>query len=199
MTIKRDIISNRYVNDGAPLKVLEDISKRDLKYFLNDKRIEYIEILRCPLCKCEDSIAIAEKERHGIPLETIVCNNCGLVRSSKQLNGDSTNIFYSEYYRNIYEPMTDKMVEMRYDLLKEKSPLKCITKDMVVLEIDCGGGWNLVPFHKNGYKYYGFDFDTRFIDHGIKKGLNLFIGGVKEAEEAGIGSDFLIIDQVLEH
>ena len=202
MGVKRDIISNRYINNGIPLMNLNESQKKYLKLFLNDKRIKYKIISECPLCKSNNSILIAEKDRYAIPLETVACENCGLVRSYKQLDKESLKIFYSEYYRKTYEEFTtldnDLLNERYKGRAKQKIP-KYVTEDKVVLDIGCGGGWSLMPFHNNGYKYYGFDFDKDFIEYGKRKGLNLYLGGVEEAIKMGIKCDYLKLSDVLEH
>ncbi|MFH0791976.1 MAG: class I SAM-dependent methyltransferase [bacterium] len=200
--MKKEIISKRYLNNGIPLVKLNDFQQKYLNLFLNDRRIKYKILYKCPLCESENNILIAEKDRYAIPLETVVCEKCGLVRNYKQLDNDSTNIFYSEYYRKIYEPfsnLSDKLLSERYETGAKRKIPKYATQDKTVLEIGCGGGWNLVSFHSKGYKYYGFDFDKNFIELGKKKGLNLYQGGVKEAIGMGIKCDYLLLDQVLEH
>lgn len=202
MLIKKDIISKRYVNDGISLVKLNNVQKNYLNLFLNDNRIKYKTISECPLCKDMNSFLIAEKERYAIPLETVVCENCGLVRSYKQLDEESSKIFYSEYYRKIYEEFTNldnDLLNERYGAGAKRKIPKYITKDKIVLEIGCGGGWNLMSFHKKGYKYYGFDFDKDFTGHGKERGLNLHLGGIDEAIKMGIRCDYLLINQVLEH
>jgi len=197
MDIKRNIISKRYINDGVPLVSLNNTQKKYLNLFLNDRRIEYRRIFECPLCKSKNFILIAEKDRYAIFLETVVCENCGLIRSLKQLDKGSSEIFYSEYYRKIYDPLSD--LKERYKREEKRKILKYVTKDKIVLEIGCGGGWNLMPFHKKGYKYYGFDFDKDFIENGKREGLNLYLGGVDEIIKKNIKCDYLLLDQVLEH
>jgi len=199
MEIKKDIISKRYLNDGVPLVNLKDVQKQYLKRFLDDEIIKYKTISNCPLCDSENYILIAEKDRYGIPLETVVCKNCGLVRSYRQLNNKSAKIFYSEYYRNIYEPITNEEVEKRYQLAEKRAIPRHLNINRIVLEIGCGGGWNLMPFLKAGYKHYGFDFDEGFIEYGKKRGLNLYLGGAEEAIKMNIKCDYLILSEVLEH
>jgi len=199
MQIKRDIISRRYLNNGVLLENLDGAQKEYLKLFLADKRIKYKTISKCPLCQGENSILIAEKEKYAIPLETVVCENCGLVRSLKQPDEESSKIFYSEYYRNIYNPFNNYLINKLYEQREKERILKYVTKDKIILEIGCGGGWNLMPFQKRGYKHYGFDFDKEFIKYGKGKGLNLFLGSVEEAIKMGIKCDYLFLDQVLEH
>ena len=196
--VKKKIISKRYLNDGVSLLCLNETQQRLLKNFLGDKRIKHKTISHCPLCSGEDSIMIAEKDRYGIPLETVVCKNCGLVRSYKQLEEKSSGIFYFEYYRKIFgEPK--ELVDKRYEIgAKQKIP-KHLTKGKTILDIGCGGGWNLMAFHNKGYKYYGFDFDQDLINYGRKRGLNLYLGGISEVIKQGIKCDYLVLDQVLEH
>lgn len=197
--MEKNIISKRYLNDGVSLINLDEIQKKYLIRFLKDGRIKYKTISECPLCGDADFILIAEKESYGIPLETVVCKSCGLVRSYKQLNERSSIIFYSEYYRNIYEPAMDEIVEERYPIAEKRLIPKYLTNNKIVLEIGCGGGWNLMPFLRAGYKHYGFDFDEEFIERGKTKGLNLYLGGAEEAVKMNIKCDYLILSEVLEH
>lgn len=199
MSIKEDIISQRYKNDGIPLVSLDDRQKKYLKLFLNDPRISYSIIRSCPLCACKNVILIAQKERYAIPLDTVVCDNCGFVWSFAQLDEKSSRIFYTEYYRNIYEPLSSEMVEEEYSQGGWKKFPAYLGRDKVVLEIGCGGGWSLTPYHAKGYIYYGFDFDENFIEYGRKKGLNLYVGGVEEVKRKGIRCDYLLINHVFEH
>ncbi len=192
--LTENLISDRYVNDGKPILKSDQVAAQE---FLADPRIHYKEVDTCPLCEHREAICIAKKDRHGLPLDTIVCKQCGLIRSHKQLNERSSIIFYREYYRRIYDAAED--YERRYSGEAGKNPPKFLSKEQVILEIGCGGGWNLMPFHKNGYIYYGYDFDKDLIEYGRLKGLNLFVGGISEARHRGIRADYLILDQVLEH
>lgn len=197
MAPERNIISSRYLNDGVPLLFLNDFQKKNLKLFLEDSRIKYQTIIECPICKEKNSILIAEKDRYAIPIETVVCERCGLIRNYKQFDEEGARIFYVEYYRNIYDVPGGETIEGRYKFEEKRRIPKYITKDKVVMEIGCGGGWNLMRFLS--YKHYGFDFDEKFIELGKSKGLNLYVGGLEKAIEMGIKCDYLIIDQVLEH
>lgn len=198
MNVKRDIISKRYIADGVPLIILDETQKKYLKLFLNDGRLKYKTISACPLCQDENSILVAEKDCRAIPLKTIVCENCGLVRSLEQLDEESSNIFYSEYYRKIYEPRGE-LSKKRYCWGAKRKIPRYVIKDKIVLDMGCGGGWNLIPFQKAGFEYYGFDYDKEFIEWGKEKGLSVYLGGVKEAVKRGLKCDYLMLSQVLEH
>jgi len=199
MKIKNNIISKRYLNDNISLVNLNINQKKYLSKFMSDKKIKYNLIVKCPLCKSENYTTIAEKDRYAIPLKTVICENCGLIRSYKQLNERSSRRFYQKYYRGIYESNPQEEINRRYHLAKKKKIPKYATKDKIILELGCGGGWNLVPFHKKGYRYFGFDFDKEFINYGKKKGLNLFLGGIEEIIKKKVKCDYLLLDHVLEH
>lgn len=198
MEIRRGVISKRYLADGIPLETLNVTQKEYLERFLKDTRLKYKEISTCPLCGRTDFILIAEKDRYGIPLNTVVCKKCGLIFTQNQLNQESALLFYKEYYRKIYEGIEHPTAN-KYKRSKTRIPRSLKNTDIVV-EIGAGGGWNLMRFKREGFRYYGFDYDKEYIKFGRDKyGLNLFRGGVEEAKQLNIKADCLILYHVLEH
>jgi SAM-dependent methyltransferase len=92
------------------------------------------------------------------------------------------------FYRRLY---AGKMVP--------KVP-RFIGKDSTVVELGCGGGWNLLPFLKKGIRHIGYDYDRLMIEFGREQyGLNLREGGLETAQADHAGADFVIISHVLEH
>ena len=171
---------------------------------LADKRITYKSVERCVLCGNEDFDVIAEKDEYGIPLETAVCNCCGLVFSLQQFAGQSAAIFYDEYYRKIYEGVPGPTLEHGYykGLYEGRVPKvpRFIHQDLTVVELGCGGGWNLLPYHKKGIAHVGYDYDGYMVRFGREKyGLNLLEGGLETAQADGVRADFVIMSHVLEH
>jgi SAM-dependent methyltransferase len=70
----------------------------------------------------------------------------------------------------------------------------------LVLEIGCGGGWNLLPYKQKGLSHVGFDYDANMIDFGrANYGLNIFRGGLQEAVAQGVRANYVILSHVLEH
>jgi len=201
MKVTEDLIAERYEYDGLCTKRLNSVQLESLDTFLKDSLIKHQEISSCALCNSQDSILIAKKERHGIALRTVVCEDCGLVRSYDQLTEEGQRRFYEKYYRNIDENLQTyrQIIDDRYEQGGLNYIPPFVSKDDTVVEIGCGGGWNLVGFHKKGYKYFGFDYDESFIEFGKGKGLNLYLGGIDEADRMQIKADYLILNQVLEH
>jgi len=198
--VKNHIISGRYTNDGTSLVPLNDLQKKYIFEFRNDKRFEYKTVEQCVLCGGTEFILIAEKDRYGIPVDTAVCDRCGLIFSLTQMTDESAKIFYSEYYRKIYEGVEVPPIQYYKSYLGKRGIPRFLNHFSTVVEIGTGGGWNLLKYKLKNIKHYGFDYDENYIAFGKNKfGLNLFNGGVKKAKELGVKADYVILCHVLEH
>lgn len=71
---------------------MNNIQKSNIDELINDVRIKYKTIEKCPICNHERFLLIAEKDRYGIPLDTMVCEKCGLVFSLNQMTTDGSII-----------------------------------------------------------------------------------------------------------
>lgn len=170
--------------------------------FLSDKRIGYEETKQCVLCGNSNFDLVAKKDRYGLKLDTVVCAKCGLLFSLYQLDDESAVIFYSEYYRPIYDVEKNDYLESLEEKYYSKSynikHASFLRTGSVVVEIGTAGGWNLIPYRK--FEHYGFDYDERYLKYGRENhGLNLYRGDEKEIGNRGIASDYLIARHVLEH
>ena len=124
--------------------------------------------------------------------------------SLQQFAGQSAAIFYDEYYRKIYEGVPGPTLEHGYykGLYEGRVPKvpRFIHQDSTVVELGCGGGWNLLPYHKKGIAHVGYDYDGYMVRFGREKyGLNLLKGGLETAQADGVRADFVIMSHVLEH
>lgn len=162
------------------------------------------------LCGTRDDVIIAETDRHGLHLNTVICKNCGLLRTNPRLDKNSLSEFYKKEYRDLY--MESKEVEEGYfknmivrgreilDLFKVHC--KGIDfKGMGVLEIGCSAGGILVPFLEAGATVKGYDYDWRYLDYGnnYNPALNLCFGGLENLENEGEKYNLIIANHVLEH
>lgn len=212
----------KFIDKTSVTKIYYDgISRVQLSDVQAEKRDEFLEKLKmgyfteiysevCPLCVSEKGFIVAEKDRYGLPLTTLICDKCGLVRTYNQLSEGSVGDFYASFYRKLYEGdgyLDDNKIEERFNSLgKYSSDLHLyLTKvlnlqsDSNVIEVGVGGGWNLYPFFLAGFNTYGCDFDVEYLEYGRRKGLNLIEGGVPELVRMGIKGDYVILNQVLEH
>jgi len=201
LMVREDLISDKYANDGLAARPLSD-SQVLLKHeLINDHRIRYKKVERCLLCDNSDFTLIARKDRYGQKLETVVCDICGLIFSLNQMEEESAEVFYSEYYRGIYGGTNGSQVanmDTLYKSSQKNRSVKFVKRNSVIVEIGTGGGWNLIPY--KGYRHFGYDYNKAYLDYGKNKyGLNLFLGGIDQARASGIKGDYLLLRHVLEH
>jgi 2-polyprenyl-3-methyl-5-hydroxy-6-metoxy-1,4-benzoquinol methylase len=169
--------------------------------------------LEAKSCLCGANIdkVIAETDRYGLKLNTVICTECGLVRTNPRLTEEALSNFYKQEYRDLYmgpeyasmESYFQGMVQRgKYlsDLLRQRLP-KISFKGKNVLEIGCSAGGVLVPFLDNGAKVTGYDYDQRYLDYGKKTypGLDLRYGGILESSQVKEKFDLVIMNHVLEH
>jgi len=200
--MKKDLISKRYINDGISTFRLNKFQTKYLNLFLNDERIKYYNLDTCPLCMSKEFILIGEKDRYGIPLSTVVCDKCGLIFSLNRMEEESLKVFYSFYYRKIYEGINEEnedILENKFKIRNKRLP-KFLKRNDLVVEIGAGGGWNLLKFKNANYETIGFDYGKHYLDFGRKYyGLDLREGGVTEAKNLNIKAKYLLLLEVLEH
>jgi 2-polyprenyl-3-methyl-5-hydroxy-6-metoxy-1,4-benzoquinol methylase len=185
-------------------RTLNAIQNKSIREFCADPAIEYEEICCCHLCGGNNFEDITDKDQYGIYCHTVCCITCGLIFSKNQLTESATECFYDKYYRKIYEGVDGPtLLHGYYKKLYEGWVPRVpafIKKTAFVVEIGCGGGWNLLPFHKVGIKHVGYDFDSSMIAYGHENyGLNLHVGGINDLVSDCRQVDYLIVSQVLEH
>ena len=192
------------IKNNQKLIVLNKIQTDAIQAFNSDPQIKFDEVECCKLCGSNDFFMVANSDQFGIHLDTRCCNACGLVFSKNQLTSNATKIFYDKYYRKIYEGVHGASLE--HDFYRKLfsgwvSRVPAFVKsDYFVVEIGCGGGWNLLPFHQKNIRHQGFDYDSDMIAYGkVKYGLNLYEGGLEEAITVLDKVDYLILSQVVEH
>jgi 2-polyprenyl-3-methyl-5-hydroxy-6-metoxy-1,4-benzoquinol methylase len=187
--------------------------QREVVEVLQDKIDRGIYVLEDGPCLCgahKDS-AIAETDRYGLKLKTVVCSVCGLLRTNPRLSQESLGEFYQQEYRDLYMGPEYKGLESYFqgmirrgiyliELIRRFYPdIKLAGKN--VLEIGCSMGGILVPFLKSGAKVKGYDYDQRYLDYGKNRypGLELLKGGIEKLEAENVQYDIIILNHVLEH
>ncbi len=163
------------------------------------------------LCGSKDCVLIAKTDRYGLPLDTVICIECGLIRTNPKLTEAAYKDFYCLEYRDLYmgkeygsiKNYFDDMVlrgqEILNILLKKRVGIKIEGSD--ILEIGCSAGGILVPFLESGARVKGYDYDQRYLDYGKQRVLDLDLcyGGVENLKEENRQYDIIILNHVLEH
>lgn len=158
------------------------------------------------LCGVDRSVLVARRDRFGIPLDTRLCANCGLVRSDPYMDEESLGEFYGEVYRDMYTAgwleltPAESFQSQQWAGLQIRNWLAShgLTAPDTVFEIGCGGGGILDVFRDWGSRVVGCDFDDRYLEHGRRAGLELRQGSARTLSGSGT-ADLVIFSHVLEH
>lgn len=162
------------------------------------------------LCGTKDDVIISETDRYGLNLKTVICKNCGLLRTNPRLDKNSLTEFYINEYRDLYmesKEVTEGYFKNMISRGREVIELirRCCAgiefKGMDVLDIGCSAGGILVPFLEAGATVKGYDYDRRYLDYGNSRNpaLNLCFGGLEDLKAEDKKYDLIIINHVLEH
>lgn len=175
-----------------------------------DQGIYRLEEVKC-LCGMTEDVVISETDRYGLPLKTVICTYCGLLRTNPRLDAGSLDGFYANEYRDLYMgadygDMDSYFLDMAargreaLDLIRKTAPWVDLKK-ADVLEVGCSAGGVLFPFLEAGARVKGFDHDRRYLDYGNKRepALNLLPGGVETLEKEDCKYDIILINHVMEH
>ena len=178
-----------------------------LNRMISEKIIKF-ELTPC-LCGSKNFTPISKFDRYRIKQDTVICESCGLIQSQPRMTLESSGWFYeSDFYRKLYssEVLVDnpnyiisqsKKRFGRFEFVKTNTEYQKIE---TVLEVGCGGGWNLYPYYLDGKKVIGFDYSPHLTNLGKKLGMDLRVGNFEEKLNRSLGKfDIIIFAHVLEH
>lgn len=201
-----NLLSERYKNDGIPAFELSDIQREYISRF-NEKCESGEYSFRKRECECGmgDFEVIAQKDRYGLPVDTVICRNCGLIMTNPCLDDASNNSFYDGEYHFIYRAETNPSEE-RFEERKNYAEviIKFIQKHTgivsgSVLEIGCADGGNIAAFNEAGYTGTGIDLSHSYVEYGKRKGLDLYCSDATSFAQSGKQFDVIVLNHVLEH
>ncbi len=213
MAFEKRLISKRYENDRVALVSLNSVQMEELTEYRRrvlDGTYQFTSQEECAICGSRSGYIISEKDRYGIAMSTILCNECGLIYTKERLAEESLKTFYSEQYRDLYTGVkfsegeeglnayfSSNGIDSRFanNIIRASQ----LEPGSLILEIGAGGGWNLSSFKKMGFRVVGYDYDDRFLEAGRRKGLELYHGGTEEAIASSVKADLVLLIDVLEH
>lgn len=205
---KRDLLSKRYRHHKHSYLPLQKSQEQHRKQLL-DKLLDgtYVEEKRnCPVCGSYDSDIIAERDRYSLPVQTHICNACGLLRTNPCMREQDLVDFYKNHYRALYEGSAKPTADhFKFQVANRGKPLLKFYNQHapahdkgLVLEVGSGCGGILYPFKEAGYDVVGLDFDEEYIQYGIEKGMDLREGDIHNVKLAQ-KPQLIIYSHVLEH
>lgn len=159
------------------------------------------------LCGEKNDSSVAKEDRYGLPIRTVLCLACGLMRSDPYYDEKALSDFYRTEYRRLYtgnERATEEFFSEQRSFgihirtfLAEKIFGKEIS-NKTVFEAGCGAGGILEAFRENRNRVFGADFGEEYLKFGREKGLALVSGGVDALLKFG-KADIVILNHTLEH
>ena len=156
------------------------------------------------ICRGYRDIVIAEKDRYGLPVRTLLCRNCGLLRSSPRMTMETAAKFYQSEYRALYsghltmDSLFEGQVRRGSWIVREMGSL--LSRVNTVFEVGCCSGGILLPLKEIGKTVAGCDMDEEYLDFGRRRGLELITGTAKTVGKTRRESaDLVILSHVVEH
>jgi 2-polyprenyl-3-methyl-5-hydroxy-6-metoxy-1,4-benzoquinol methylase len=116
----------------------------------------------CDLCGGRDAEVVGERDRDGSALRTVLCVQCGLVRSDPRPGGADLQAYYREDYRLDYKGVrTPKRKHVhrnaRLAFLRFGRIRAHLAPGESVLDIGCGGAEFVFALRRLGYQSFGIE------------------------------------------
>jgi SAM-dependent methyltransferase len=151
----------------------------------------------------EPEVVVAEVERYGIPLRTVLGTRSGLMRSDPYYDAAYLSRFYREHYRNLYRPRRFSQSWFLAEQIRSGQRILervggKLPRAPRVLDVGCGMGGMLIPFKFAGCDVAGCDYGQEYAERGRSLGLEIRIGG-PECFGDDERFDLVILSHVLEH
>ena len=114
--------------------------------------------IRCNLCGAGEVAELGDKDRQGLPLRTVICQECGLVWTDPRPSEEEIKKFYAEEYRVRYKGTWQPKLKhvyrgglvarARYATLRP-----FLRSGDVILDVGSGGGELVYLLRGLGYDY----------------------------------------------
>lgn len=127
-----------------------------------------MQLAECDLCEQQEFELIGQTDRHGQPLDTVICKTCGLVRHAKIPTEEELHQFYSTSYREEYNgekiPGARRIMRAWNNgsrICRQVAPL--LEPNCRVLEVGAGIGCTVKVFEQQGFAAEGIDPGGEFL------------------------------------
>ena len=155
-------------------------------------------------CGADHDVVIAERDRYGLPVRTVICSDCGLMRTTPRLTAEATARFYDEDYRDLYSGPGNAQAIFDSQRRRGENLLRLVARLLgrgdAVYEIGCGAGGILAPFAAAGCRVAGADLGDEYLDTGRAHGLDLVQGDATDlVAHRGEPARLVLLLHVLEH
>lgn len=164
----------------------------------------------CPNCTKKEFVPFGSRMHFNIRIYYQICNYCGLIVQNPQLTKESSDVFYQNYYRELYNGNRNptKEEQERQDVRSQNQAnclnnyLKANRKNNPNLILDIGSSTgafllNIKEYFPNA-DLYGVEPGEGYREYCSNIGLKIVLD-IKEFQEKGLKFDVINISHVLEH
>ncbi len=200
------LLSSRFRYPQKSTVWLNEIQRKTRKQF--EEAIHYGELEFVAVdCRCGQpkDLVLSQVDRYGFWVRTVLCKNCGLIRTSPRLNSESLSVFYERIYRPLYSGFKQTNDAFFLSQVRRGKKIwdlvvsKCGLKGGTVFDVGTGAGGTLLPFLQAGWRAIGVDVESHYLDYGRSKDLELYNGSFDFFIIRGLQADLLILCHVFEH
>ncbi|ODT97186.1 MAG: hypothetical protein ABS79_07635 [Planctomycetes bacterium SCN 63-9] len=154
----------------------------------------------------DDDLLVAEVDRYGLPLRTVISRGTGLMRSDPYYDPEYIETFYRDHYRDLYRPSWLTIGGFLGDQLKAgeemwqevRHALPDVPEGPKVLDVGCGMGGVAAAFRLHGCRAWGCDYGREYLNYGRMLNLDLIEGDGRAAQEHA-PFDLIVLSHVVEH
>jgi SAM-dependent methyltransferase len=162
-------------------------------------------LTQCPVCAGTAFETVGATDRHGKPLQTALCDSCGMVFTNPRPNREELEAFYREAYRMAYKgawrPSPRHLLRaglVAMERLRMLQPF--LSPGMRVHDLGSGGGELLYLLRQAGHEVSGTEPNEGYGCFARDElGLPVQIGGYEQAAVASGSQDLVTMFHVLEH
>jgi SAM-dependent methyltransferase len=160
----------------------------------------------CPVCGGDDPRPLADKDRSGLPMSTVVCGRCDAVYTSPRLSDDALGSYYTQDAYTL--DRGDFPLAEFHELQKAKGRqihafidgAAALEPGTSVVELGCSAGGVLAAFAEAGHRAVGCDLDGEAVAFAHGVGLEVersdaiaFLQTLRERP------GLVVLEQFLEH
>ncbi|MCA9084159.1 MAG: class I SAM-dependent methyltransferase [Planctomycetaceae bacterium] len=159
---------------------------------------------RCDLCGDSSCSVISDTDRHGQPLTTVMCDNCGLVRHRDIPSEEELREFYSTNYREEYNgeriPGPRRIMRAWNNGLRICRQISNhLPSGGSVFEVGAGIGCTVKVFERDGFAAKGIDPGGEFLKFSHDKlHADVAVGNLYDLPEDR-SFDAVLLVHVIEH
>ena len=164
-----------------------------------------------PCVVCEEGVepadqidkVIAEVDRYGIPIRTVMCNKCGMLRTDPIFRDSDYSDFYKYHYRELHSGLVEASNDFFEEQIKRGKQLRKLISnhtDLIgktIIEVGTGAGGLLQGVVGDDADGIGCDFGFSYLKFAQSKSLRVFQGSISSVSDDS--ADVLIYSHVLEH